>query len=202
MTLSLASAKPKDSARTGQFLSAMQDPDRIWRERGLRNAVLAGDECAWQCWYDEAFADLYRYVSWRCAGQSDLADDLVQETWLTAVRRVRAFDPEQASFAAWLRGIAANVIRNHLRGIRRARPTLPLDGSETAPTQDDRADKQRIARALAMLTERHEAALRAKYLEQRSVADIAAEWGETHKAVESLLTRAREAFREAYLKLE
>jgi RNA polymerase sigma-70 factor, ECF subfamily len=180
----------------------MQDADRAWRERGLRSAVLAGDERAWQSWYDATFAELYRYVCWRCAGLRDVADDLVQETWLTAARRIRAFDPDQASFAAWLRGIAANVIRNHLRGVRRTKPTVPLVGHEPISATDDRADKERIALALAALYERYEAVLRAKYLEQRSVADIAAEWGETPKAVESLLTRAREAFREAYLKLD
>jgi len=180
----------------------MHDPDRVWRERGLRSAVLAGDERAWQSWYDQSFADLYRYVCWRCGGLRDLADDLVQDTWLTAVRRINAFDPDQASFAAWLRGIGANVVRNHLRGVRRATTTVPLGGSEPAPAHDDRTDKERIARALAALSERQEAALRAKYLDQRTVADIAADWGETPKAVESLLTRAREAFRQAYLKLD
>jgi RNA polymerase sigma-70 factor, ECF subfamily len=180
----------------------MQDPDRVWRERGLRDAVLAGDERAWQIWYDATFAELYRYVSWHCAGLRDLADDLVQETWLTAVRRIRSFDPEQASFAAWVRGIAANVVRNYLRSRRRLKPAVSLDGNETTPVKDERADKERIAGALAALSDRHEEVLRAKYLEQRSVADIAAEWGETAKAVESVLTRAREAFREAYGKLE
>jgi RNA polymerase sigma-70 factor, ECF subfamily len=192
---------PKDSAATGQLSIAMQDADRAWRERGLRSAVLAGDERAWQCWYDATFAELYRYVCWRCAGRRDRTEDLVQETWLTAVRRIRTFDPDQASFAAWLRGIAANVIRNHLRSARRVRPSAPLDGSESVSVDGDRAKMERIAEALAALSERHEAVLRAKYLEQRSVADIAAESGDSPKAVESLLTRAREAFREAYIKL-
>src|SRR5262245_27098102 len=101
----------------------MPETDRVWHERALRGAVLAGDERAWQTWYDQSFADLYAYVSWRCGGLRDLADEMVQETWLVAVGRVRHFDAERASFAAWLRGIAANVIRNHLRGKRRARPT-------------------------------------------------------------------------------
>ncbi len=176
--------------------------DRVWRERGLRSAVLAGDERAWQSWYDESFAGLYRYVCWRCAGLRDVADEVVQETWLTAVRRIAKFDPDQASFAAWLRGIAANLIRNHLRTLRRAAPTVPLDGSEAAACGSEHADKERIAEALAALSERHEAVLRAKYLEQRSVAGIAADWGETEKAVESLLSRAREAFREAWMRLD
>jgi RNA polymerase sigma-70 factor (ECF subfamily) len=173
----------------------MQDSD-------LRKAVLAGDEAAWQTWYDRAFAGLYAYVCWRCAGLRDLADELVQETWLTAVRRVRAFDPERASFAAWLRGIAGNVIRNHLRQRRRSPPLQALNGQEVSPIADSRPDAERIACALAALSERHEAVLRAKYLEQQAVAAIAQEWHETPKTIESLLTRAREAFRQAYLDLE
>ncbi|HJT76533.1 MAG TPA: sigma factor, partial [Gemmataceae bacterium] len=87
----------------------MQSGDRVGRERILRRAVLAGDERAWQTWYDECFDGLYAYVAWRCAGLRDLADEVVQETWLTAVRRVRAFDPDRGPFAGWLCGIAANV---------------------------------------------------------------------------------------------
>ena len=68
---------------------------------------------------------------------------------------------------------------------------------ETTLEARERAD--RIARALAGLNERYEAVLKAKYLEQHSVADIAAAWNESPKAIESLLTRARQAFKEAYV---
>jgi RNA polymerase sigma-70 factor, ECF subfamily len=180
----------------------MLESDRVWRERALRAAVLAGDEAAWQILYDATFAGLYAYVCWRCAGLRDLADEVVQECWLTAVRRVRSFDPTRASFAAWMRGIAGNVVRNHLRDRRRAMPHRPLDGREAAPVPDERGTQERIAGALALLSQRHEAVLRAKYLEMQSVADIAAQWQESPKAVESLLTRAREAFREAYTQME
>src|SRR5439155_24980839 len=122
--------------------AAVSPSDRVWREHGLRTAVLAGDEQAWRTWYEESFNGLHAYVCWRCAGLRDLADELVQETWLTAVRRVRSFDPECASFAAWLRGIAANVLRNHLRARRRVRPTVPLNGALSAPVKDERADAE------------------------------------------------------------
>ena len=98
----------------------MTSDDRAQRERLLRRAVLAGDQRAWQSWYDESYVPLYAYVHWRSGGLEDLAEEVVQETWLVAVRRVRRFDPRQGSFHAWLRGIAANVLRNRLRG--RARP--------------------------------------------------------------------------------
>ncbi|HEV2948152.1 MAG TPA: sigma factor [Gemmataceae bacterium] len=78
----------------------MPEGDRVWRERGLRSAVLAGDEQAWRAWYEESFAGLDAFVRWRCAGRQDWADDIVQETWLVAVRRIRSFDPQRGSFAA------------------------------------------------------------------------------------------------------
>ena len=179
----------------------MDTGDRVWRERGLRSAVLAGDEQAWQTWYDESFADLYAYVAWRCAGLRDLAEEVVQDTWLIAVRRVRRFDPTLGSFRAWLQGIAGNVLRNHLRRRRRGPAVQPLNGRQPVAAADDRADRERSARiagALDRLPGRYEAVLRAKYLDQWSVAQIAGAWNETPKAIESLLTRARLAFREAY----
>ena len=179
----------------------MQTGDRVWRERGLRDAVLAGDEQAWRALYDESFAGLYAYVLWRCAGLRDHADDVVQDAWLTAVRRIGRFDPARGCFAGWLRGVAANLLRNHFRRGRLRGRARPLPDEHPAQGADDAARRERaerVAVALAALAERYEAVLRAKYLEGRSVADIAAAGGETPKAVESLLTRARQAFRDAY----
>jgi RNA polymerase sigma-70 factor, ECF subfamily len=174
--------------------AAMPPSDRSSYERALRSAVLAGDERAWQTLYDDAFEGLFAYVAWRCGGMRDDAEEIVQETWLIAVRRIRAFDPEQASFLTWLRGIAANLLRQRFR---RARPraALPLD---VAADDGERRREQAevIAHTLAALPERYEAVLRAKYLDEQTVDEIAAEWGETPKAIESLLTRARQAFRE------
>jgi RNA polymerase sigma-70 factor, ECF subfamily len=61
-----------------------------------------------------------------------------------------------------------------------------------------REQAEQVALALSRLPEHYETVLRAKYLDGLSVAAIAAERGESVKAVESLLTRAREAFRAAY----
>lgn len=180
----------------------MESSDRVWRERGLRNAVLSGDEQAWRSLYANAYDGLRTYAHWRCSGLRDLADDVVQETWLTAVRRIRVFEPERGSFQAWLRGIAANVVRNHLRQrVRRNGEMLRDDQATTAPAEAalaKREEAERIARVLAELPEHYEMVLRAKYVDGQSVAEIADARGESAKAVESLLTRARQAFRDSY----
>lgn len=182
----------------------MNSLDPVQRESLLRSAVLAGNEDAWRTWYEETYDPLYRYVHWRCGGRRDWADEIVQETWLVAVRRVRAFDPKKAAFLAWMRGIAANVLRNDLRRRRRSPKWQqspdgrPLDATESASLSNDWLREQQIAAALDALAKREEAVLRAKYLDGLSVAEIASSRGETPKAIESLLSRARAAFRKVY----
>jgi len=180
----------------------MESSERVWRERGLREAVLAGDELAWRRWYDESCAPLYAYLLWRCGGLRDHADELAQEVWLLAVRKLPAFDPVKGSFLSWLRGLGAGLARNHFRREWRRRtdplPETLCNGAER-PSRDE---AEAVARALALLPERYEAVLRAKYLDGASVAEIASQNGESVKAVESLLSRAREAFRTAYLSAE
>jgi len=170
-------------------------------ERGLWRAVLAGDEQAWRSWYAAAFDPLYAYVLWRCAGLRDVADEIVQETWLIAVRRVAAFDPVRGDFGSWLRGIASNLVRNHFRR-EKSRPTQNLAHADLLSRTDDthrhRQQAERVAQALAALPKHYEDVLRAKYLEGQPVAAIAEARSDSVKAVESLLTRARQALREAF----
>jgi RNA polymerase sigma-70 factor (ECF subfamily) len=181
----------------------MDDRQRIGYETGLRAAVLAGDEAAWRAWYDAHADGLRRYVLWRCGGSDDLADDVLQDTWLTAVRRIGDFKPRTGGFRLWLNGIAALTLQNHLRKQRRLtvrqHVLVEVPDAGDAATDDDRA--WRTAKALAELPPRSERVLRAKYLEGRSVNDMAAAWNESPKAVESALTRAREQFRNAYERL-
>jgi RNA polymerase sigma-70 factor, ECF subfamily len=174
--------------------------ERIEREEMLRRAVLAGDERAWQAWYDESFDALYAFVLWRSGGRREWADDTVQETWLTAVRKIRRFNPQQGDFLAWLRGLSVNVLRHHARKHERTvqRERAAARNGDRATPSADRDRQEQIAATLDALPGRQELVLRAKYLDGLSVAEIAVQWNETPKAVESLLTRAREAFRKLY----
>jgi RNA polymerase sigma-70 factor (ECF subfamily) len=178
----------------------MDGGDRVGIELRRRAAVLAGDERAWREWYDATYDDLRAYAHWRCAGLEQIAEDVVQDTWLTAVRRTRDFDPHKGSFRSWLFGIAANVVREHLRTAATARQrVVALSGDAAASSGEDAHERAvRIATILAALPPRQEQALRSKYLDQMSVQEIADAWGETPKTIESLLTRARQAFRDAY----
>ena len=183
----------------------MTDAERQLRERTLRRAVLTGDETAWRVWYEETFLTVFRYVAWRIRGNSDRQEEILQETWLIAVKRIREFAPEKGTFADWIKGIATNVMRNELRK-RQSSSAIFLGG--LAASSDETAESsestqkilhhERITEILQLLPIRYAEVLKEKYLEQKSVAEIASSWNESTKAVESLLTRARQAFREAF----
>ncbi len=172
---------------------------RMWAERGRRDAILAGDVVARNDWVTEVFEPVANYVRWRCGGADDLADDVLQEAWMTASRRLSSFDPTRANFETWVGGIAVNIVRNQLRSRNRHRAKFQTLETEPAATESQQPDNtDRVATALAQLPDRMEKVLRAKYLDQQSVREIAQDWCESEKAIESLLTRARQAFREAY----
>jgi RNA polymerase sigma-70 factor (ECF subfamily) len=188
----------------------MQESQPALGEAALRQAAAGGDAAAWNALYDSAYDSLYRYVHWRTGGRRCAAEEVVQETWLTAVRLVARFDPQRGTFARWLRGIAANAVRNYLRreATRRKGEQATDNLAESAAASDRHADQQleetalAVTAALAELPDHYEDVLRAKYLDGDSVESIAAARNQTAKAIESMLTRAREAFRTAYARLE
>jgi RNA polymerase sigma-70 factor (ECF subfamily) len=110
--------------------------------------------------FDEHAVPLHRYLARRVG--ATIADDLVSETFLAALRGRLGYDPARAGARAWLYGIASNLLRHHVRDeIRALRATARL--ASTHATSDaghenrvaDRLDARRrvalLAGALAQL---------------------------------------------------
>ncbi|HQU44070.1 MAG: hypothetical protein B7Z73_01605 [Planctomycetia bacterium 21-64-5] len=171
--------------------------------QALREAVLAGSETAWRALYEEHFDAIYGFVWHRAQRHPHRTEEIVQETWLVAVRRIADFDPAQGTFEAWLKGIAANVLKNHRRRWQRDSRTQSLDAEPASPQSDGRCEAgELMTLALTALPARYQAVLRAKYEERLSVNEIGERLGSTAKSVESMLSRAREALRRAYQELQ
>ena len=131
----------------------------------------------------------------------DRTDEIIQETWLWAVRRLRQFDPNRGSFSVWLRGIAANALRNRFREEKNRRgrlETVDVETLQAGAIEKGALHARQIARTLAALPEQYESVLRAKYFDGLSVARIAELEDKTPKAIESLLSRARRTFQQLY----
>lgn len=183
----------------------MLGDERQYDEAALREAILRGSEAAWRTLYERYFDSHYAYVRWRLRGDGQRTDDVVQECWLTAVRRIRDFDSSRAQFGTWLRGIADNTIRSTLKkhkrhGALEVESEDWLDRAHARPHGDDLPESVRVA--LSALPDHYRDVICAKYRDGMSVLEIATARGQSGKAIESLLTRAREAFRREYRKLQ
>jgi RNA polymerase sigma-70 factor (ECF subfamily) len=77
----------------------------------------AGDRTAWDTLVDAYWQRLYGYAL-RATSNSELAQDLVQETFLRVVQRLDRYD-DQGKFEAWLFRILVNLVRDHGRSISR-----------------------------------------------------------------------------------
>ncbi|WP_308258196.1 RNA polymerase sigma factor [Saccharothrix obliqua] len=82
-----------------------------------------------------------------------VADDLVAETFLVALRRRHDYDPTRAPVKGWLYGIATNLVREHVRKETRGRRAGLRAVGRPEPDHDvtvaERVDAERASRVLA-----------------------------------------------------
>jgi RNA polymerase sigma-70 factor (ECF subfamily) len=163
-------------------------------------AELVGNEARFRVWYDEALPRVYRYLLARCGDQS-VAEEVTQEAFIEAVRHRRGFEG-RSDPVSWICAIGRNRLADHVRRDHRDR-ARHLRLINVQSDQDPRAWRQSdvredVERALATLTPEHRLALILCYLDGMRVREVAGLLHRSESATESLLTRAREAFRRAY----
>ena|SRR5258706_4329612 len=152
--------------------------------------------------FDEFYPKVYRFVSSASGAPREDVEDLVQETILIAWGQRAGFHGD-SSFETWVLAIAKNRVRRLIRGDRRkeaavdAWSVLAAIESEEIPEPVVRSEElgRHVRRALAGIDEGYVRVLLLRYVEGWSVGRIAAELGETQKAVESRLSRARDGLR-------
>ncbi|MCW4463555.1 RNA polymerase sigma factor [Sphingomonas sp. BT-65] len=144
---------------------------------------------------------LYRIIAGNIADPEE-ALDLLQETFVAAHRALRRYDGLRP-MRRWLATIALNKCRDwrRRRAVRRLFAfALPLDASSAEIPEDkalpdvevaDRAEMQRVARAIAELPEPLREPLVLRTVQDLSQAETAAILGITEKAVETRVRRAR-----------
>lgn len=149
--------------------------------------------------YNDTVEPLYAFVSRRCGGDRELAQDVTQETWLRAVREWRGKGlPDRP--IAWLTTVARNLVVNELRRRRPLSLETVTAAEVMAATGNGLGDESAeiaavVCRALARLPDRQSRLLEAFHYERRSVARIAEAYGVSERAIEGRLRRARENLR-------
>jgi len=172
--------------------------------------MLAGDEAAFEAFFDATYPALYRFALVRLAFDGEAAADVAQTTICRAIAKLHTFRGE-AALQTWVWTFCRHELYAWQQ--RHGRPHVELVEDEPEiraaleslrATEDVEASLDRrsvsalVQRVLDHLPSHYASALEWKYVEELSTQEIAARLDLGAKAAESLLTRARRAFREAF----
>ena len=179
--------------------------------------MLAGEERAFQAFFQSLFPRLYRFALPRVDRNEEAAREVVQATLTKAMRKLADYRGEAALFT-WLCQICRREIVDRVRAEKRRSERVVLIDDQPdlraamesieAPDEYDlvksygRAEFGRLIQSvLDRLPVRYGDALEWKYVEGHSVEEIGERLGIGHTAAQSLLARARVSFREALEKV-
>ena len=178
----------------------------------LIRGMLAGEERAFEEFFNGYFARVYRFALPRLNGDVEAARDVVQATLAKAIRGLSGFRGESGLFT-WICRICRNEVVEHLRARQRGVSVMLIDDhpelraaveSIAAPEEYDLVrtyGRDETARLVRVVLDRLPAgygdALEWKYLEGDSVESIGRRLGIGTVAAQSLLARARVSFRES-----
>jgi RNA polymerase sigma-70 factor, ECF subfamily len=182
-------------------------------DRALVRRILRGDAEAFRGVFNSFFPRLYRFSLARLDNDSDAAGEVVQQTFCKAIERLHTYRGEAALYT-WFCQVCRNTIIDYRRAQGRAARTVSLLEDQpdvrailetlAAPAMDrpeSQASRQDVCRLVQAtvdaLPEHYGEVLEWKYIDGLSVEDIAAQLNIGVKAAESLLTRARNAFKQA-----
>ena len=189
-----------------------ESPETPVEERELLDRMQEGEESAFDVFAERYIAGLYRFALRRLAGDREVARDLVQSTVCKVIGNLDSYRAEAPLFT-WLCAVCRNEIAAHFRTLAR-RPrevgleekSAEVDAASVLSAPPAGAEerfgllerRERVHLALDRVPPAYARAVEWRYIEDVPVTEIARRLGTSYKAAESLLSRARAAFRASY----
>ena len=164
-------------------------------EERLLIEAAQGDPEKFEALYEIHFDRVYRYVAGRVYDRAT-TEDLTSEVFYRALANLPGYQWRGVPFLAWLLRIAANAIVDRSKHAARER-CLPDDPPDSRLDPDWRAieHRARLFRLVKQLPETQGRVVYARFVEQRSIREIAAELGKSEGAIKQLQLRALERLR-------
>jgi RNA polymerase sigma-70 factor (ECF subfamily) len=149
--------------------------------------------------YDHTIVELYGYVSRRCGGRRELAEDITQETWFRALRHWRERGVPENQLG-WLTTVARNLVTSYFRRHQPAAlddvsPDEILAAVEADAVAESAEVASLVTQALDRIPEAEAKLLETFHYDRMKMSQLAALYGISERAVEGRLRRARERLR-------
>ncbi|HEV2148404.1 MAG TPA: RNA polymerase sigma factor [Longimicrobiaceae bacterium] len=167
-------------------------------EKELIRRVLSGDPVAERALYDAHVDRIFR-LAYRMTGDEELAKEFTQEAFIRAFTRLPSFRAE-AALSTWLHSVAASVIINGLRKVRRDRQReMGLDEAPeiaVGPGVGEPRLRARLKSALDALSDRYRAVFVMHEMEGYTHEEIGSALQIAQGTSKAMLSRARAKLRE------
>jgi RNA polymerase sigma-70 factor (ECF subfamily) len=143
--------------------------------------------------YESHFERVYAFIAGRVHNRQE-AEDLTSEVFRQVLQNLRRFEWRGVPFAAWLLRIAANAMADRWQRVAREHGDPPPEPPDEAAAEDieRRALLFQLVGALAPDQQR---VIVARFVEEKSIRDIAQELGRSEGAVKQLQFRALQNLR-------
>jgi len=141
--------------------------------------------------YDHNFDRVYAFFARRVSSREE-AQDLTAEVFHQALASIRTFKWQGAPFIAWLYGIAANVLSKHWR---KQGKHVEQELTELSSMGGEIERSVMLAKAVEMLLPDQKQVIIRRFVDQKSIREIAQELGRSEGAVKQLQLRALENLR-------
>jgi len=171
----------------------------------LTRLMKEGDEMAYRTFYDAYYPRLWRYLLVVTSGNEEASSEALQSALVRVVRYIKVF-PDDTAFWGWLTVLARSALSDQTRGRRRYLAFLDSftkhSQAEHSVPDEPAADAKLLALLetnLASMPPDERQLVESKYLERRSVREIAEELETSEKAIESRLVRVRRKLKSALL---
>lgn len=169
-------------------------------DRQLLARAASGDSAAAGELLDQTGAIVYGFIYARVGGNEQAAEDVIQATYLEAVRSAATFRGE-AALSTWLCTIARRQLAGYFKRENRQRiieRKLSLVGDpqrDESSVPDGSMEDDSIIEALGRIPDLQRQVLVMKYLDGLHVSEIAMELGRSNVQIQSLLQRGRSSLR-------
>jgi RNA polymerase sigma-70 factor (ECF subfamily) len=146
--------------------------------------------------YDRHVDRVYAYVS-RRAGSRSVAEDVTSAVFEQALSNIGKFEWRGVPFAAWLFRIAANALADHWKREGRDSHELPAD----VPDEREHQELERrvsLFQLVDRLPEAQRQVIQMRFVEERSIREVAAALARSEGAIKQLQLRAIETLRKEF----
>ena len=164
-----------------------------------------GDNEAFGSIYDAFLTDIYRFIYYKVQNQG-VAEDLTEDTFLKAWKKLDSYKKEKHPFSSWLYRIALNTVIDYTRKehvhFEEIEVFLKDEKMDTKEQTEQYYNKKILESVLSKLPEAQKEVVILRYINELDYSEISEIVGKSEQAIRTLVSRGLQKLKDVIKKLD